>query len=174
MDESGLYNSQEIASGPVFAGLAEARRRLAAQWLDLSPAVVQKHWGMELGKIHRMLVDAGLRDQLAEHADEVILARIEKLLQSPQSPSAGGLLAAILYHYPYELPKIYRLELLPTWFTQIYLEFMQVRPELFREPGDAEQYLQILTAWTAYIEQGISSQLANRHGSKLGRLPRER
>jgi predicted O-linked N-acetylglucosamine transferase (SPINDLY family) len=136
---------------PVMEALAEARRRLAEQWLDMPVDLVRLHWEQELGQLHRLLNQSGVRDQLPIEADAPLLRRIAEILGRAKAGEIGALLAAMLFRYPHELPCIFPLERLPEWLIAPYLQFMQSPPQLLRNTGEAEAYVVFLRGWLGYL-----------------------
>ena len=160
----GVADLLDISGGPglsVMEALAEARRRLAVQWLNTPVGAARQHWEQELGQLHQLLSQGIVRDRLPTDADAPILRRINEIIGQPIVRDIGPLLAAMLFYDPHELPCIFPLEQVPNWFTQGYLPYMQFPPQLLRHVGGADAYESFLRRWLGYLHERIAAQPQN-------------
>jgi predicted O-linked N-acetylglucosamine transferase (SPINDLY family) len=143
--------------------VAAARRELAAQWMALGAADVQRHYADRLGYLHRLIFSSGLRDSPTSEDDRAFIAKIRAALEAmpPGGLDPGKLLAAMLFLFPHELPRCYELHLVPPWLVRDYLSYMLAGPQMFREADEAAAYCAFATRWTAYLHDAVRDNPAS-------------
>jgi predicted O-linked N-acetylglucosamine transferase (SPINDLY family) len=149
--------SAQSALSRVTSAMTDVRRELATQWMAMVPADVERHYGGRLGQIHRMISGINLRNRLPSHVDGAFITALKAALsdESPRQLSLGKLLAAFLFLFPHELPHRYDIDVIPLWLRNDYLRYMLIGPEMFREIGEAEAYLNYASWWTAYLHENV-------------------
>src|SRR5579862_3719688 len=161
MTEHGLIECRNANLAPGLDALATDRLRIAEYWLKNSPEQARQDWNEAAGREYRAISESGVIDRALSSADHSLLDRIISVLEKQVAPSPGPLLATMLFCRAYEMPAFFPLENLSPWIAPYYLEFMQRHPRLFREPGDAGRYVEVITTWTAYLDQAIAANPNN-------------
>jgi predicted O-linked N-acetylglucosamine transferase (SPINDLY family) len=149
MHAPGLIDLKCIHAEPashIWENLAIVRRQLAGAWLSLSPELVQAACPDELGRFHRLLIDAGVIDEAATEADSSLMSEISRRLELPGVPDPGTILAESLYFHPHLAGRIIDPEHVPAYLLQEFLRFSFTMPSIFRRPGEPDAYRHYLHA----------------------------
>ena len=139
--------------------LQQTRQQLAQQWLNTPEEQLQSAYLGELGTAHKALLNSGIKHQAITPDEQALIRQLSGgIVWGLDAPNAlQSLIAATLYCYPHQLQIPYTNAPIPKWFAQDYLQFMFVRPVLFHEPGEVEQYYRYFQGWIEYVHQKIFS-----------------
>jgi predicted O-linked N-acetylglucosamine transferase (SPINDLY family) len=162
---SALYRGSptQLPASKVTNAMAAVRRALAAQWIGLPAADVQRHYAERLGQMHRLVHGSGLRDSPPSDDDRAFIAELKATLADtgPRNIGPGTLLAAMLFLYPHQLPHLYELDAIPQWLLADYLAYTFNNPTMFREIGEAEACCEYAIRWTGYLHDKVLANFNN-------------
>lgn len=157
-----LQYSSDPNDEAVLRQLVQGRFNLAKALFHLPEAELEKAYRGAVGKAHHDLLTGTLRMACSDGVDEAERDFVEGLLSHVKegwhSPAATAhFMAASLYRYPHQLPRHFDLDRVPAWFIEAYLTFMLMPPPLFRKVGESEEYLDVMSEWFQYLDEGIAS-----------------
>jgi predicted O-linked N-acetylglucosamine transferase (SPINDLY family) len=157
---SGLIDVDRLPAEPaasVWQSLATARRRLAEAWLELPDTQVHAAFASELGALHRLIAESGIRRETPLQADLTVMEQIQQALRENKPLSPGLLLAAVLFFYPHQFGRIVTVEQVPEYLLDHYLRMALDWPALLRYEAEAEAFAQYMTAWLHALLESSSA-----------------
>jgi predicted O-linked N-acetylglucosamine transferase (SPINDLY family)/cephalosporin hydroxylase len=141
------------------AELRQARQEIAIQWLSLSVDLLESAYLGKLGKIHKMLLDSGIKNETLTEAEQDFVNEIAAHISSEfDDPKAiNYLLTGMLYQRADQLLLQHDLTRIPNYLLNDYLQFILYAPAYFQEIGEADRYYHYMQGCLDYIHTNISS-----------------
>jgi len=147
-------NSADLSA---LANVRQARRQIAAIWLNLPAEQVASAFAGDAGKQHQGILNSDIRDEPLTDIEQTFVnelaANVAKGFNDPKA--INYLLAAMLYRRADQLPIDYDRATIPNWFANEYLKFMFTCPNLFQTKGEAESYYQFIRGWIDYVHRNL-------------------
>ncbi|WP_333428936.1 O-linked N-acetylglucosamine transferase family protein [Microcoleus sp. F4-D5] len=139
------------------ANVRQARKQIAAIWLNLPAEQVASAFAGDAGKQHQALLASEIRDEALTDTEETLVselaANVAKGFNEPKA--INYLLAAMLYRRAHQLPVKYDRATVPNWFANEYIKFMFTCPNIFQTRGEAESYYQFTQGWIDYLHTNL-------------------
>ncbi|PSB14452.1 hypothetical protein C7B69_19075 [filamentous cyanobacterium Phorm 46] len=139
--------------------LRQSRHKLAEFWLSAPPDKLQSSYSGYAGKVHKMLLASGMRDEPLTDAEqqeaEELSQYVAKGFEAPEA--IQYLLAAMLYRRADQLPLQYGRTAVPQWFFNDLLEFMLYFPSYFQEVGEVENYCSYMQQLVDLVHRRVFS-----------------
>lgn len=134
--------------------LRQARQQVAESLLDLTAAELKSCYLGELGKLHRLLVDSGIKNESLNDEEKTFVARlVTVIIQGWSAPNAlQFFLAFILYKFAYQLPVNYERAPIPKWLFVDFIQFIFEAPQSFEEIGEVDDFCEYVQGAIAYLK----------------------
>jgi len=147
-------NSADLSA---LANVGQARKQIAAIWLNLPAEQVASSFAGDAGKQHQALLATDIRYEPLTDTEETLVSElVANVAKGFNEPKAiNYLLAAMLYRRADQLPLKYDRAAVPNWFANEYLKFMFTCPNLFQTRGEADSYYQFIQGWVDYVHSNI-------------------
>ena len=131
------------------------RRRLAEGWLATPAKDLRTRWAGPVGRMHNLLIQAGLCWDPAGTADADLDRQIAGRLAGATSPDLAAVLAGDLLGglYCRDLPA--SPAWMPTWAAKYLLGRLYAAPPFFRDASDAERFYDHLARWTRVLRDAV-------------------
>jgi len=135
------YREDPTVRAAVVDQLRQVRKQIAEVWLVTSKAQLENTYFSDVGKVHQMLLNSGIKAELLSDIEQDLVKHLITQITRgfDDSKAIHYLLAAMLYCHAYQLPLKYELAPIPQWFLDDYIAFMLYRP-YFKGIGEVDCY----------------------------------
>ncbi|MEH2100139.1 MAG: class I SAM-dependent methyltransferase [Nostoc sp.] len=150
---------QENSDTSVLKELRLLRRKIAESWIGKEEKLLERLYLSKFGEAYQLLLNSGIQNESITGSEQSfitdILARYTKGFN--EQNAIQYLLVAMLYCRPHQLPSVYDLTKIPSWFLNDYLKFTFKPPLYFQEIGEVDNYYQYMENFINYLHRNIIS-----------------
>ena len=142
--------------------LRQIRKQIAQRWLDLPASQVKNTYAGEIGKVHKILIESGIKNEFLTGEEQGVVNKVSAILSKENAVvnNINYYLVAMLYCEAYQLPFVYKNAAIPKWFFNDFLNFIFQIFYCFNKIGDAEKYADYMQALIDYIHENIFKDTA--------------
>jgi predicted O-linked N-acetylglucosamine transferase (SPINDLY family)/glycosyltransferase involved in cell wall biosynthesis len=138
------------------ANIRQLRNEIAQQLLCLSVNELESLYHEELHRVIKRLFNSGIKNEILTDSEKKIVEKVSLniLEKSGQTEGINYLLTFMLYCSAHYLPLYYKIEHIPQWLLNDYLQYMLASP-YFSQVGEADKYYCYMQQFINYLHNSI-------------------